>query len=330
MQLPPQLAAAIQDEIAKSGIKPAELARAAEELSRGYRAERKHKPQLDAVHRAAYLITRLPATFAVISRILLELRSRIPDAQIASLLDLGSGPGTAMWAAAEIFPDLSRIELVEQSAAWIDMGKHLANSSGQPALRSAVWRQSSVVDESPSGIFDLVTISYVLNELRSADAVSVVRAAWQRTAQFLLVVEPGTPSGFAAIRTMRDELIAAGASVAAPCPHGRDCPIMGNDWCHFAQRIERSAEHRFAKSAKLGHEDEKFSYVLFSRARLAQADARILRHPAHHSGHVDLKLCTAEGLQQVTVSRREKERFREAKRAVWGDAFLCTKPGPCQ
>src|SRR6185437_3849861 len=133
------------------------------------------------------------------------------------------------------------------------MGKRLATSFEHSSLRSAVWRQSGVMNELPSGTFDLVTISYVLNELLSADAVSVVHAAWQRTAQFLLIVEPGTPSGFAAIRKMRDELIAAGANVAAPCPHARECPIMGNDWCHFAQRIERSAEHRFAKSAKLGH-----------------------------------------------------------------------------
>lgn len=322
MQLPPQLAGAIQDEIARCGIKPAELARAAEELSRGYRAERKDKPQLDAAHRAAYLITRLPATFAVISRMLLELRSRVPEAQVASLLDLGSGPGTAMWAAAAIFSDLSRSELVEQSAAWIDLGKRLATGSEHSAFHSAVWRQSSVMDELPSGNFDLVTISYVLNELRSADAVSVVRAAWQRTAQFLLIVEPGTPSGFAVIRKMREELIDAGANMAAPCPHAKECPILGNDWCHFAQRIERSAEHRFAKSAKLGHEDEKFSYVLFSRTPVRQAQARILRHPAHHSGHVDLKLCTTQGLQQVTVSRREKEKFREARRAAWGDPFF--------
>ena len=60
-------------------------------------------------------------------------------------------------------------------------------------------------------------------------------------------------------------LAAAGAHVIAPCPHAADCPLAAADWCHFAQRIERTKIHRSVKGAELGYEDEKFSYIAVAR-----------------------------------------------------------------
>jgi len=65
----------------------------------------------------------------------------------------------------------------------------------------------------------------------------------------------------------------------------------------FSQRLQRTAEHRQLKGGSLGYEDEKFSYLIASRAALNPASARIVRHPRKHIGFLHLNLCTPAGLQ---------------------------------
>src|SRR3954471_5104272 len=111
MQLPPQLSAAIAE--ANRGIAPAELARASAALTAEYRGERKARPQLDRTHRSAYLLTRLPGAYAVLSGLFSDVKLIIPELQIQNMLDLGARPGAAMWAAVEYFPGVRDVTIVE-------------------------------------------------------------------------------------------------------------------------------------------------------------------------------------------------------------------------
>src|SRR5215468_3680994 len=100
MRLPPYLASAVEKEIDR--IDGLRLAHAAAQISQRYQARDFSSPAISHdVHRAAYLAVRLPATYAVSERVFSEIRLRAPKAEITSLLDLGSGPGTALFAAAE-------------------------------------------------------------------------------------------------------------------------------------------------------------------------------------------------------------------------------------
>jgi ribosomal protein RSM22 (predicted rRNA methylase) len=109
-------------------------------------------------------------------------------------------------------------------------------------------------------------LSYMLGELPAAAAERLVQRAWAASNQALVIVEPGTKVGFAMVERIRARMIATGAEIAAPCPHLQKCPMAAtDDWCHFSQRLERTAEHRRLKKGDLGHEDEKFSYVLEDR-----------------------------------------------------------------
>jgi ribosomal protein RSM22 (predicted rRNA methylase) len=75
------------------------------------------------------------------------------------------------------------------------------------------------------------------------------------------------------------------------------------------------------KQAELGYEDEKFSYVIGARVPARQAATRIVRHPLKHPGHVHLTLCTGEGLQRLTVTKSQKERYRRARKVDWGEEW---------
>jgi ribosomal protein RSM22 (predicted rRNA methylase) len=279
------------------------------------------RPRLTAMHRAAYLAARLPATYAVIACVIREAQLRIPELRAESMLDLGAGPGTAMWAAAEQFPDLARIVLIEDSAGWIEIGRRLSSSSGNSAIRNADWRQGNVTLEFSPELFDFVMASYLMNEIPMQNRAGVALAAWQRTKKLLVIIEPGTPEGFANIRSLRRQLVAAGAYIAAPCPHANECPIAAGDWCHFSERLERTSEHRKAKQAELGYEDEKYSYQIFSREPVALPAARIVRHPRKHAGHAEFEVCTQEGLKRETISRKQGERYKTAKKAEWGETL---------
>ena len=325
MQLPRALAGGIESLLEGTDFKA--IRSASDELTASYRAGRPqvalHTPQ----HRLAYLLTRLPATFAAISSVLQEVRERVGE--VRSVLDLGAGPGTAAWAAAEIFPGLDRVKLVERDAEMVALGKQLA--ADHPALGHAEW----IVSDLRSSKFeshDLVIAAYAFSELpaQKGDGLTGVSTkAWGAAQKALAVIEPGTPRGFASLLPLRDALLAHGQHIAAPCPADAECPmkLRDDDWCHFAARLERTSLHRRLKSGELGYEDEKFSYLVFARDPAAQqAPARILRHPLHGKGHIRLTLCEAPNVREITVGKSERDAFRLARRARWGDAWPGTAP----
>ena len=119
---------------------------------------------------------------------------------------------------------------------------------------------------------------------------------------------------------MRGELIAAGAQVAAPCPHERECPLRPPDWCHFAQRLPRSRDHLHIKGAEVPFEDEKFSYVVLSRCKPQSIDARVLAPPKIAKSDVTTKLCTDGGVVTEIAARRNPDAYRRRKSWRWGDS----------
>jgi len=320
MRLPQQLLESIQAETGK--VERRRLVQAAAQLTERYKAGAFSAPAIaNDAQRAAYLAVRFPATYAVNRRVFSELKLRAPAAQVTTLLDLGAGPGTALFAAAEIFPEFDRATLIEADEHWLKLGKDLARASG--LNQHVQWLSGDLRSGFSCDQHDLVAISYVLGELSPAAACSVMRKAWSCARQFLAIMEPGTPRGFSAIDAARSALIGSGAEIVAPCPHKLQCPMAEtNDWCHFAQRLERTAEHRQLKGGELGYEDEKFSYIIAGRQSTSAEGARIVRHPGKHSGHIELTLCTQPGqIERKTVTRSHKEVFRRARKAEWGNVW---------
>lgn len=320
MELPAPLRLAVDRLLEDTPL--ADLQRAAATLSSRYRAElRDGRLHLDgALAMKAYLAARLPATYAAVRASLAMVADARPDLSPRSLLDLGAGPGTVLWAATDCWPDITDAQLVETSVAARTAGAELARAIPGAAVEwigTGIGRTSGGLRPA-----DLVTLSYVLDELDPATIAPLVERVWALARDTLVIVEPGTPAGWKRILAVRERLIGLGAHVAAPCPHDRPCPLAAPDWCHFSRRVARSRLHRLTKAGDVPWEDEKFIFVAASRQPAAPSEARVIAPPRQAKGMATLKLCRADGAAETrTVTKREGEAFRIARRADWGDSL---------
>lgn len=302
-----------------AGVDVAGLRDASRRLSERYRDARTgdgKRLALAAPEYHAYVAARLPATFAALTSVLLAIRSHVVDWSPLSQLDLGAGTGAAAWAASPVWPEIRQVTLVDRDETMIRLGRRLRSADRRSPEATWDWVRDDLATSRP-GPHDLTTIAYTLGELSPDQALSVARTAWAATRGVLVIVEPGTPRGFGVIRRVRSTLIEDGGQLVAPCPHARECPIVGDDWCHFAVRLQRSALHRHVKEVDLSYEDEKYSYVAFARTHATRATARVLRHPDRPPRRIQLVACTETGLRTITIGKSHPA-YKQAKDLRWG------------
>jgi len=322
--LPAELEQAIARELAST--EPRALASAARRLTERYQRGEFAVALRDPADRAAYLAVRFPATFAASHNVFGHVRERLLDARFTSLLDLGAGAGAATWAAAAVL-GVESITCVEHNQPFAELGRRLAAATGNGPLARAQWLARDISQIADLPAHEVVVLSYVLGEIGEPRIEHVIELAWRKADALMVVIEPGTPDGFRRLHGVRALLLEAGAHVVAPCPHHDACPMfVTGDWCHFAARLSRTAQHRRLKSAALGYEDEKFSYIAAAKRPADPPQSRVLRHPLIHPGHLRLQLCRAERPEQMTVTKSNKPLWRYARQLGWGDAWQPPSP----
>lgn len=315
--LPPSVAAAL-DALAQ-GRSGRRLAEKAQAISTAYRAGSPSSGIIrDADDALAYALTRLPATYAAAVSALDALARRAPAFRPARLLDVGCGPGSASLAALQVLDRPASLRLVDGNQPLLDLARRLLDGGPTAELQRVDLAAADL------GRADVVLAGYVLTELPDAPAFSLAERLWAATDGALVIVEPGTPRGWARLMSVRSMLINAGAAIAAPCPHAAPCPVTPPDWCHFSRRLPRLRAHRLAKGAEAPFEDEKFAYLAATRpdVTLIAAAPRILAPPRRDKVEVALKLCAPSGdLVQRRVPTRDRAALRTVRRADWGDAL---------
>jgi ribosomal protein RSM22 (predicted rRNA methylase) len=324
LSLPENLEAAIR-EMLKS-LPASQWMSEAQALSRRYRGEREASSPILArgeEQALAYLAQILPATFAQLSGAITAVSVQAPNWQPGSLLDIGSGPGTTLWAAIAQWPSLTHFTAWEREPAFIKIGQRLAQASEQLAQSSVTWERIDVSRQLKqiSETYDLIVIGHVLNELKPGVQQQSVAWAWEHCTGVVLLVEPGTSATFPALKSAREQLLALGARTLAPCPHDHPCPLV-DDWCHFPQRLQRPPFQRRAKAALSQWEDCKFAYAAMARFAPANVpQARIIRDPQITKVFAEVRLCTADGIVQHRDGKNDREAFKRTKKLQWGDAL---------
>ena len=317
--LPAELKAALDGKL--RGFSRSDAAGRAASISKTYRdggGSAAIRSEADAL---AYALARMPATYAAVTASLNALVEIRPDFAPKTLLDVGAGPGTATWAAAEAFPSLQDFTLLDANDALRALALGLVTDSFR--LHDVSYERGEArATLKKADTSDLVVASYMIGEISDAEQRALAELMWEKTRDTLLVVEPGTPAGYARIIALRDRLITVGAHVAAPCPHDGKCPLQMPDWCHFTQRLQRSRAHKQVKGAELPFEDEKFAYVALTRGPVETRPARVLAQPAVTKIEITAKLCAPTGLVVTKVPRRAKADYASARRWRWGDAVM--------
>jgi ribosomal protein RSM22 (predicted rRNA methylase) len=315
--LPVELKAALETKL--HGLSRSDAAERSARISQTYRSGGGSAAIRTEADACAYALARMPATYAAVAASLNALCEIRPDFAPKNLLDVGAGPGTATWAAAETFSSLADFTSIDANPALRTLGLDLFGRSTRLSTLQYTQGEARAVlaNAEPA---DLVVASYLLAEMRDTERMGLAELMWARTSDTLLIVEPGTPAGYARIIELRRQLIALGAHVAAPCPHDAACPLAAPDWCHFTQRLPRSRAHQQLKGAELPFEDEKFAYVALTRTAIARHPARVLAQPDVGKVEVTAKLCTPGGLVVAKIPRRAKTDYARARRWRWGDA----------
>lgn len=288
-----------------------QLSQSFQKLSQGYRAFDNASLGMSKEDVDAYLVGRLPLTYAVCAH-LLEMISSYFSSSI-SVIDYGSGPGTAILAIHSAFSDKDVTYVgVEEKQAMIDAASFISSKLNMHA--SFVKHD---VCYKPSSSFDLAIVSYVLNEL-SDQKDFFHHILFHHDS--ILVIEPGTPDGTKRILELRDMAIEAGMHIVMPCPHEMECPLKEPKWCHFFKRVERSKILKTIKGGTLGYEDEKFMYLFLSKKHSSSSRGVVLEKPKILPHMVELNVCAKTGqIEKVPIMKKDKEAFKSAKKLDWGD-----------
>lgn len=318
MKLPDILEYLIEEEVKK--YKLSELKEYSQNLSNKYMGEKRTGKTLLSLKQeaVAYSVIRMPATFGAITSALSKVLEN-NDFEINSLLDVGAGTGAASWAVNDMI-DIKEIICLERETAMREFGMKLMNH-GNDVLKNAKWINKDIIKDDLKENADLVIVSYMINELKEEDRIKVLDKLLDCTNKILLIVEPGTPEGFRNIRKIRDEVIKRNLNIVAPCTHRDKCVLPEDDWCSSSIRVQRTKIHKILKDGDVPFEDEKFSYIAISKEQANQAEARILRHPVIQNKMVKVKLCTKQGIQEFTITKKNGDLYKDAKKKKIGDSI---------
>jgi ribosomal protein RSM22 (predicted rRNA methylase) len=303
------------------GCGRADLARRSRAITETYQARRNSSHSLlsndDAL---AYALARMPATYAAALEAFGRLAEAMPDFAPRDLLDVGCGPGTASFAAVDAFPTLEDLTLLDRNGPFLDMARTLGGQAVTGKTVALMDRDVASDEVLPEA--DLVVASYVLAELDERTGERLVSRLWGAARQALVLVEPGTPDGFARLRSARSQLMADSAHVAAPCTHEAACPMSGDAWCRFLARVQRSRDHKLLKGGARPFEDEPYAYLALTRERPAgRTEFRIVGRTSETKVVVALPVCGEAGLKTLSAPSRARELFKRFRKLDWGDAI---------
>jgi len=245
----------------------------------------------------------------------------INEENINSAIDVGCGTGAGIVALFEKF-DLKEIDGIEINKDMLDVCKKVIKKLEIERSCNVNLINTNALLVSKEKQYDVVLASYFLNELKPKERQILVEKLFCIANKYLIIVEPGTPKNFLEMQEIKNILDKKGAKLVSPCKT-KICPLLScGDWCHFLTRVNRSKTERELKQGTQGYEDEKFSFLIFKKGEVETGLPNIiLRRPEHKKNRVDIKVCTPNGIENLTITKSQKEDYKKIKALKVGDEF---------
>jgi ribosomal protein RSM22 (predicted rRNA methylase) len=302
-------------------------------LSQLLTRDREHLPAAylkDAGLREAYRTYFLPPNAKKIHIPLTELALSadvFPPKDLLRVLDLGSGPGTAVLGVLEYFTGLDQwpalrftaVDRVQENlSAAEDSFVAEKKAYGLPASLTTIRSTIEDAVRLVPGPFDLIILSNVLNELFAREGRRIEKrlAVLEEYLTRLLadngtciIIEPALRETSRDLLLVRDGLLQQGLTIYAPCLCHAPCPALENpkDWCHEDSPWDPPAVIEALDGLTgLRKDSLKFSYLTIrkdGRSLSALYDDnthRVVSEPLITKGKSEFFFCGAQGRRLVT------------------------------
>ena len=302
-------------------------------LSRLLTRERDNLPHAylrDPGLRRAYLAYFLPPNLAKIQVPLRELclhPANLLAKERLQVLDLGTGPGTAVLGIREFFRQRGKgqyleFTAVDQVAENLKEAEALFREAGggtdSRATLTTVRSGIEAIAGRSGGPFDIIVLSNVLNELflrerdRMVKRTELVRNIMERLLAAdgsCIIIEPALQETSRELLMVRDGIVDGGPHVYSPCLVQGHCPALVNpkDWCHEDRPWDPPELVRELDAATgLRKDSLKFSYLILRNDSRSLADVcgrasyRVVSEPLASKGKLEFYFCGKEGRRLAT------------------------------
>ncbi|XP_026480088.1 methyltransferase-like protein 17, mitochondrial [Ctenocephalides felis] len=284
-----------------------------------------------------YMFGRSAQEYAVLVRIFGEIYDRVPDFKPKSFLDFGSGVGTGTWAVNHFWKsNIFEYFCVDSSSSMNDLADIILKGGRGNKLnpiKGISYRQ--FLPAAREIRYDIVLCAYTLFEMSTPELrLEKLVKLWNKTEQFLVIVEMGTNAGFRLISEARDFLLQYDAEIFAPCPHSKPCPRFMTDEtpCNFEVKYST-----IPLAAVSQIKTERFSYIVLRKKAISDSSTdgdsvtctwpRIVRPTLVRSKHTVCRMCTSDGQLKevvVTAAKHGKTAYHCVRSSKWGDLLPVT------
>ncbi|MBM2839007.1 MAG: hypothetical protein HW415_1632 [Deltaproteobacteria bacterium] len=286
--------------------------------------------------RRAYLLYFLPSNLDKIHIPLHELSlhpSKALSKQSLRILDIGSGPGTAILGIMGFFSAKEKRPVLEFTA--IDQVKENLRDSEAlfglfrervsiAATLKTIKSSMEMASSFPKGPYDIIVLSNILNEVahpdedRTSKRVAILKTVLSDLLApdgSCIIIEPALRQTSRDMLEVRDGLLDEGFCIYSPCLMGEKCPALQNpkDWCHEDIAWEFPEIVREVDSLTgLRKDSLKFSYLVLRKDGLSIKDIygdssfRVVSESLVSKGKIEFYVCGKEGRRMVTRLDKDK------------------------